>query len=341
MRQSIKQIVSNANVAGAALALAMAGIFAATGTADAQKKKKEFEKLVCDKVEVISHASPGGGTDTTARMMMIRARRYLQKAGYTKDMIVVYKRGGQARKAHEYFNRRPTDGCTIMAITQSHMNTLETKSPITIDDMVGVARAMDDPILLVVNAESKYKTLEDVVTASKKKTLSWGGAGANSTDHIAIDKFTRAAGVKYKFVSYGSAGPMVSALLAKSYDVAPLNVSEAADQIEAGKFRAVAVLSKKRLSDHPDVPTAAEKGYKVFASTTRGYVVRKGTPDKYVQFLSKQLVKAMQHKTFASYLAGAGLNAQEAVAGHKAWQVNLREMSAAAKEAMARMKAAN
>ena len=183
MRQSIKQIVSNANVAGAALALAMAGIFAATGTADAQKKKKEFEKLVCDKVEVISHASPGGGTDTTARMMMIRARRYLQKAGYTKDMIVVYKRGGQARKAHEYFNRRPTDGCTIMAITQSHMNTLETKSPITIDDMVGVARAMDDPTFITVNAKSSYKTLKDLINASKKKALNWGVAQVGGTEH--------------------------------------------------------------------------------------------------------------------------------------------------------------
>ena len=125
------------------------------------------EEFPSKSIEVVIHSKYGGGTDTTARMMMIRARRYLQKAGYTKDMIVVYKRGGQARKAHEYFNRRPADGCTIMAITQSHMNTLVTKSPITIDDMVGVARAMDDPILFVVNADSSFRTLEDVVTASK------------------------------------------------------------------------------------------------------------------------------------------------------------------------------
>jgi len=330
-------------VAGTALILAMAGIIAATAGAEAQKKKKKkmFEKPVCDKVEVISHASPGGGTDTTARMMMIRTRRYLKKSGYLKgDMVVVYKRGGMARRAHEYFARRKADGCTIMAITQSHMNVLATKSPITIGDMVGVARAMDDPVFFLNHVDSPNKTIEAVVASSKKKTLSWAGAGANSTDHIAIDEFTRAAGIKYKFVSYGSAGPMTSGQLAKAHDLSALNVSEAADQIEAGKFRAVAVLSEKRLKDYPNVPTAIEKGWNVLASTTRGYVVKKGTPEKARKHLTDSLVKAMRHKVFAGYLMASGLNPKEAVAGHGPWQKNLGDMHKAAVKAVARMKAA-
>jgi len=270
---------------------------------------------------------------------MIRTRRYLKKSGYLKgDMVVVYKRGGMTRKAHQYFKRRPADGCTIMAMTQSHFNVLATKSPIKFEDLVGVARAMDDPMLFVMNVDNKIKSMKAAVKASKKKPLSWAGAGANSTDHIAIDKFTHAAGIKYKFVSYGSAGPMVSALLAKSYDIAAFNVSEAAGQIEAKKFRAIAVLSEKRLGDFPNLPTAKEMGYNVLASTTRGYAVRKGTPDKIVNHLSKQLEKAMRHKVFASYLAGSGLNPKEAVAGRKVWQKNLGEMWVAAQEAVARMK---
>jgi tripartite-type tricarboxylate transporter receptor subunit TctC len=343
MRQSLKQAGSFANVAGTALILAMAGIIAATAGAEAQKKKKKkmFEKPVCDKVEVISHASPGGGTDTSARMMMIRTRRYLKKSGYLKgDMVVVYKRGGMARRAHEYFARRKADGCTIMAITQSHMNVLATKSPITIGDMVGVARAMDDPVFFLNHVDSPNKTIEAVVASSKKKTLSWAGAGANSTDHIAIDEFTRAAGIKYKFVSYGSAGPMTSGQLAKAHDLSALNVSEAADQIEAGKFRAVAVLSEKRLKDYPNVPTAIEKGWNVLASTTRGYVVKKGTPEKARKHLTDSLVKAMRHKVFAGYLMASGLNPKEAVAGHGPWQKNLGDMHKAAVKAVARMKAA-
>jgi len=340
MTLSFKQAGSFAQVTGTALVLAMAGIIAATGAADAQKKKKKaFEKPICEKMEVISHASPGGGTDTTARMMMIRTRRYLKKSGFLNgDMIVVYKRGGMTRKAHEYFKRRPADGCTLMAMTQSHFNVLATKSPIKFEDLVGVARAMDDPMMFVMNAGHDIKTMKDVISSSKKKPLSWAGAGANSTDHIAIDKFTRAAGIKYKFVSYGSAGPMVSALLANSYDIAAFNVSEAADQIEAKKFRGIVVLSEKRLGDYPNIPTAKEMGYNVLASTTRGYTVRRGTPDKIVNYLSKELVKAMRHKVFASYLMGSGLNPKEAVAGREVWQKDLGNMWVAAKEAVARMK---
>ena len=342
MRQSFEKAGSFTNVVGTAVILAMAGVIAATSGADAAKKKKKmFETPVCDKLEVISHASPGGGTDTTARMMMIRARRHLKKSGYLEgDMVVVYKRGGMARRAHEYFKRRPADGCTLMAITQSHMNVLATKSPITIGDMVGVARAMDDPVFLLNHVDSPNKTIDAVVAASKKKTLSWAGAGANSTDHIAIDEFTRAAGIKYKFVSYGSAGPMTSGQLAKAHDLSALNVSEAADQIEAGKFRAVVVLSEKRLKDYPNVPTAVEKGWNVLASTTRGYVVKKGTPEKARKHLSAMLEKAMRHKVFAGYLMGSGLNPKEAVGGHKVWQKNLGDMHKAAVKAVARMKAA-
>lgn len=340
MSLSFKQAGSFAKVMSTAVILAMAGMLVATGAVDAKKKKKKtFKEPVCSKLEVISHASPGGGTDTTARMMMIRARRYLKKSGYLKgDMVVVYKRGGMARRAHEYFKKRPTDGCTIMAITQSHMNVLATKSPITIDDMVGVARAMDDPVFFITHVDLKHKTIGAIVEASKKKPLSWAGAGANSTDHIAIDEFTRAAGIKYKFISYGSAGPMTSGQLAKAHDISALNVSEAADQIEAGKFRVVVVLSETRLKDYPKVPTAYEKGWKVLASTTRGYVVRRGTPKKSRKHLSKMLEKAMRHKVFASYLMGAGLNPKEAVAGHGPWQKNLSDMHEAAKKAVARMK---
>ena len=80
MSLSFKQAGSFAKVMSTAVILAMAGMLVATGAVDAKKKKKKtFKEPVCSKLEVISHASPGGGTDTTARMMMIRARRYLKK----------------------------------------------------------------------------------------------------------------------------------------------------------------------------------------------------------------------------------------------------------------------
>ncbi len=316
---------------GASFALATA-VALLGGTAAAQDKKAE--KYPCDPIEIISHASPGGGTDTTARMMMIRSRRYLGT-----EMVVVYKRGGGARAALEYFNKRPADGCTVMAVTPTHFNTIaEGHSPITAKDMIGVARAMDDPMFLVVNTKSKFKTIDDIVAASKNGPLNWAGGQILSTDHIAVDKFAKAAGIPYKYVPYGSAGPVTNDLLGMKVDIATLNVSEAAAQIEEGNFAPLVVLAKKRLKDFPKVPTAQEKGWNVLASTVRGYVVKKGTPPERVAALEKAMVKAMKHQVFAGYLKSAGLNPDDSVAGSKEWTEQLLELEADATDAVNRMK---
>lgn len=315
----------------AAIAVLSASVIAA---APAAAQDKKAENYPCDPIEIISHASPGGGTDTTARMMMIRSRRHLKT-----DMIVVYKRGGGARAALEYFNKRPADGCTIMAVTPTHFNTIaEGRSPVTAKDMVGVARAMDDPMFFVTHKDHPNQTIDAVIEASKKGPLNWAGGQILSTDHIAVDKFAKAAGIPYKYVPYGSAGPVVTDLLGKKVDLATLNVSEAAAQIEEGNFVPLVVLAKKRLKDFPNVPTAQEKGLNVLASTTRGYVVRKGTPPERIAALEKALVKAMKHQVFAGYLKGAGLNPDDSVAGTKDWTAQLLELEADATESVNRMK---
>ena len=316
----------------ASIALATTAAMLAGTAAVAQDKKAE--KYPCDPLEIISHASPGGGTDTTARMMMIRTRRHL-----ATDIVVVYKRGGGARAALEYFNKRPADGCTVMAVTPTHFNTIaEGRSPVSAKDMIGVARAMDDPMFFVVQKDSKFKSIDDVVAASKEGPLNWAGGQILSTDHIAVDKFAKAAGVPYKYVPYGSAGPVITDLMGKKVDIGVLNVSEAAAQIEEGTFIPLVVLAKKRLKDFPNVPAAQEKGWKVLASTTRGYVVLKGTPPERVAALEKAMVKAMKHQVFAGYLKGAGLNPDDSVAGTKEWTEQLLELEADAKDSIERMK---
>jgi len=116
------------------------------------KKHPTYAQKVCNGlVQVVIHASYGGGTDTTARMMSIRTRRTLNT-----DIQVVGKRGGSGAKAQNYTLTRPKDGCTIMALTESHLYTMARgKSNMKIDDLVGVARAMEEPNFIVVNAKNK------------------------------------------------------------------------------------------------------------------------------------------------------------------------------------------
>jgi putative tricarboxylic transport membrane protein len=215
-------------------------------------------------IEVVIHSKYGGGTDVTARMMMIRARRNLDV-----DMAVVSKRGGSGAKAHQYAMSKPRDGYTVLALTQSHLYTIARgKSPLTIDDIVGVARAMDDPTFVTVATGSPYKTLGDLVAASKEKPLNWGVAQIGGTEHIGLAQLAKASGMQFKVVPFGSGAQMVQALMSGAIDATLPNVSEAGSQVKDGTFRALAVMAEKRLADYPDVPSTYESGYDVKTSTT-------------------------------------------------------------------------
>jgi len=288
------------------------------------------EKFPDKPIEVVIHSKYGGGTDVTARMMMIRSRRELGV-----DMSVTSQRGGSGAKAHQYALSKPRDGYTVLALTQTHLYTIARgKSPLTIDDIVGVARAMDDPTFITVSAAGPYKTLNDLVTASKEKPLNWGVAQIGGTEHIGLAQFAKAAGIQFKAVPFGSGAQMVQALMSGAIDATLPNVSEGGPQVEDGTFRALAVLSEKRLEDYPDVPTAKENGYDVKTSTTRGYWVLKGTPEDRVQILSDAMVKAMHNDVFVNYLKSSGLSVDDSVAGHEVWDKQIKQEYAAAVEAL-------
>ncbi|MFB3150976.1 MAG: tripartite tricarboxylate transporter substrate binding protein, partial [Alphaproteobacteria bacterium] len=108
-KREISQVFSRGIVGGLAAVLAI-GLLTDTALAD---------KFPTKPIQVVIHASYGGGTDTTARMMMIRSRRILKT-----DMSVIAKRGGSGAAAHEYAMGKPRDGYTILALTQSHLYTI-------------------------------------------------------------------------------------------------------------------------------------------------------------------------------------------------------------------------
>jgi len=306
-----------------------------TGTADAashaKKKSGSYATKGCDPIQVVIHASYGGGTDTTARMMSVRTRRNLKA-----DIQVVGKRGGSGAKAQNYTLTRPKDGCTIMALTESHLYTMARgKSNMKIDDLVGVARAMEEPTFIVVNAKNKkLSTIKKLVKEANKKPITAGIASIGGTEHIGMYQFSKAAGVPFKAVSFGSGAQSLAALASGKIDVALLNPSEAAGLIQDKKVKAVLLLAEKRMPDYKKVPSSYELGWKVKVSTTRGYAVLKGTPQPIINEISKAMVKAMKHEIFANYLKGASLDPATSPAGTEVWDKQLKENFANAQDAL-------
>ena len=289
------------------------------------------DKFPSKPIDLVIHAKYGGGTDTTARMVSIRARRILKT-----DIRIMSRRGGSGAKAQNYVLTKPADGYTVMALTQSHLYTMARgKSNMKINDIVGIARAMDDPTFITVSGKSKYKTLQDLINASKKKPLNWGVASIGGTEHIGLAQFAKeAGGLKFKVVPFGSGAQMVQALMAGKIDATLPNVSEATNQVADGTFRALVVLAEKRLKDYPNVPSSFELGIKAKCSTTRGYAVLASTPKPIIDKLSKGFVKAMKHKVFANYLKSAGLTVDASVAGTAIWDKHLKEEFKVAQSAL-------
>ncbi len=279
------------------------------------------EKFPSKTINVVTHAGPGGGTDITTRMMMLRGRRVLKQ-----DMVVVSKRGGSGSAALAYVSKQPRDGYTIMAITQSHIfQILQKKVPVKIEEMVGLARATDDPQIVMVNNKSPIKTADDLIAASKKATggLKWGSTFVGGADHVAIHLFCKAAkGIKYTIVPFKGGGDIVTNLVGGNVDVALLNYAEGESQLASGDLRAVCSLSRNPIASLGGTPTAQQAGVDNIASTVRGFACLSGVPQDRVDILSKGLVKAMSHSVYQGYLSNGGMPA-DSVLGQKAWTAEI------------------
>jgi tripartite-type tricarboxylate transporter receptor subunit TctC len=290
------------------------------------------EKFPSKTIEVVTHAGVGGGTDITARMMMVQAPGELGT-----ELVVVNRTGGSGAAALAYAASRPRDGHTILLVTQTHLLTiLRSKSPpVTYEDLVALARATEDPQILMVGAKSPFKTAQEFFEASKSRVLKYGTTQVGGVDHIAVLGFARQAGLqKPTIVPFRGGGDIVINLVGGNVDAALLNHAEAESQLKAGEVRALLTLHPQRVSSLPDTPTAAELGIPANYSTVRGFVALRGTPEDRLKALEQALLKSMQGKIFQSYLGTSGQSATSVV-GRAEWQAQLDAFNKEGREALA------
>jgi tripartite-type tricarboxylate transporter receptor subunit TctC len=280
-------------------------------------------------IDVVTHASPGGGTDLTARSMIAGARESLGV-----DMAVVFKGGGGGVVAMNYVDDRPRDGYTVMAITPTHLFALARgQSAITIDDIIGIARATEDPLIVTTGAVDEIRTLADLIALGHERPIKWGTGLVGGIDHVAGLALADAAATALSAVPFNGGGEVAANLIGRNIDAAALNLSEALDEIERGSLRGLAVMARQRLELVPDVPTTVELGYDAVFATVRGYVVLRGTPEDRVAVLERGLLAGMEHPAYREYLAGAGLS-PSSIAGREVWDAQIRELYVQAYAAM-------
>ena len=155
------------------------------------------------------------------------------------------------------------------------------KSPVSMRDLTPIARLTGEFEVIVVNAASPLKSMTDLITMFKADPgkVSWAGGSAGGSDHILAGMIAKATGVdakKVSYVAYAGGGPAQAALLGNQVTCGVSGYGEFAEQIKAGKLRALAISADKR-QEGIDAPTLKEQGIDVELFNWRGVFGAPGT----------------------------------------------------------------
>jgi tripartite-type tricarboxylate transporter receptor subunit TctC len=218
-------------------------------------------------IRLVVPFSPGGGTDTLARLVAEKV-----SAATKWSIVVENKPGGGGNIGLDAVAKAAPDGYTIGMGQTANLAvnpTLYKKMPYdALKDFTPIALVATQPVVLVVRADAPYKTLADLVSAAKAKPgdVSMGSAGSGTIGHLTGELLAREAKVKFLHVPYKGAGPALTDLLGGNVQFAFLTLPSIISMLKANRLRALAVTSQKRIAALPNVPTVAESGYKDFVT---------------------------------------------------------------------------
>jgi len=254
----------------------------------------------------------GGTTDTLARLI---GQQLGTALGTT---VVVENKGGAAGSiGSEAAARAAPDGFTVLGGTvSSHAINISLYPKLGYDPIKSfhpVTLIGTNPVVLVVAANSPYKTLKDVLAGAKGKQggLSSASAGTGSSQHLAVELLAYKSGVKFTHIPYKGSGPAIQDVISGQVDMMFDTTVVAAPHIQSGKLRAIAVTSAQRLASMPDVPTVAESGVaelKDFqVQSWQAIFVPTGTPAPVITRLHDEIRKILAQPDMQTRLKGFGM----------------------------------
>ncbi len=259
-------------------------------------------------IRLIVPASPGGGTDFTARTIGQKLSEVV------KQTVIVDNRPGAAGNIGvEIASKASPDGYTIvMPITSFSINPhLYSKLPFdTAKDFAPVVLASSAPLFLVVNPSVPAKTVGELIALAKAKPgqLNYANSGNGTTAHLAGELLKKTAGIDLVSVPFKGGGPAVIDLIAGRVQIYFSTIPAALTQVKAGKLRGIAVTTQKRVDLIPEVPTVAESGLPGFEVVGWfGIFAPAGTPKPVINTLNKGINAALRAPETQERFARQGL----------------------------------
>ncbi|MGW9268128.1 Bug family tripartite tricarboxylate transporter substrate binding protein [Microbacterium sp. K35] len=273
-----------ATLTAAVAATALALTACSSGGGDAGGSDGDGEAVAITDLNIVVPADPGGGWDQTGRAMS----QLLTEEGIVGSAPVTNVGGaggtvGLAQLANE------KDPATLMVMGLVMVGAVETNaSAVRIEDMTPIARLTDEPLVVVVPAESEYDTLEDLVedVVDRGQAVTITGGSAGGADHILAGLLLEEAGLdggeiaeKLNYTPNSGGGEATSLILGGKVAAGISGVGEFLQHIEAGTMKALAVSSDEPVAQLPDVDTITDAGYDVVLTNWRGVIAPGGIDD--------------------------------------------------------------
>ena len=245
-------------------------------------------------IKIYQGFAPGGNADAIARAVGIELGKTL-----SQPVVVEAQAGAGGTIAASTVARAKPDGYTLLLATGGHAvagalyNTLPYK---TVADFEMVSTITYFPFLIVVNANSKFQSFAELVSAARAApaTLAYGTAGVGSTHHLAGELLQSMAKVPMLHVPYKGDAASITALLAGDIPFIIAPPTAVMSNIQAGKLRALATTGPQRWPGMPNVPTVAEQGVPGYdVRSWAGLMAPAGTPRPVVDRLNAETVKAL------------------------------------------------
>jgi tripartite-type tricarboxylate transporter receptor subunit TctC len=215
-------------------------------------------------ITLVAPFPPGGVADLTARPVAAALEKVLKN-----PVGVVNKTGAAGAVGMQFVATSKPDGYTLLLALSSisiipEADKIFGRPPaFTVDQFAPIALISADPTILVVRAESPWKTAQEFVEDARKRPgqISYSSSGIYGTLHMAMELLSHAAGIKLRHIPTAGAGPALNAILGGHVDALASGPAVVLPHVKAGKLRALAGWGDKRVAALPDVPTFKELGY--------------------------------------------------------------------------------
>jgi len=251
---------------------------------------------------------PGGGADGVTRLV---AAKVSQNIG--QPVIVENRPGASSSIAAQYVANAAPDGYTVMSVEQGSMvfNTaLYSKLPYDPKDIVPVCDMIRAPVILAVNPSFPAKDLKAFVELVQQNPgkYNYGSPGRGLAHQLAMEAFKQRTKLDIVDVQYKGIAPVVQDVIAGQIPMGPIDTVVVLPHLRAGKLRALASFSDKRLAATPDVPSMGELGYAgLDIAPIIGVAVPAKTPREIINRLNAEVVKALRNPEVSAKLTGLGL----------------------------------